>query len=107
MPTPNPTKLFWQIAASMYSDSSVKEGTMMGFKCLRVDGAFFATLDHKNDALIVKLPKDRVAQLVDSGEGCPFAPNGRVFKEWVTILQANKKRWTELLDEAKRFVSEM
>ena len=76
----NATTLFWQIAENLYSDPEVKEGTMMCFKCLRVNDGFFATLDHKNNALIVKLPKSRVAEIIETGNGEPFAPNGRVFK---------------------------
>ncbi len=105
MSSQDPDKLFWEIAENMYSDPSVKEGTMMGFKCLRVNGDFFATLDHRNNALIVKLPKSRVSELVENGQGSPFAPNGRVFKEWVSINEIDKKRWKQLLNEAKEFVS--
>ncbi len=97
-------KLFWTIAEEMYGDPSVKEGTMMGFKCLRANGAFFATLDHKANALIVKLPKDRVETLIADSTGTPFAPNGRVFKEWVSLPQVDKPLWTSLLQEAKTFV---
>lgn len=96
--------LFWKLAAQLYADPAVEEGTMMGFKCLRVGGAFFATLDHKNDALIVKLPKDRVGALVEEGTGRPFAPNGRVFREWVSVPQADEAGWLLLLNEAKTFV---
>lgn len=96
--------LFWSIAEKMYADPQVTEGTMMGFKCLRASGAFFATLDHKSNALIVKLPKDRVLSLIEDGIGKPFAPAGRVFKEWVSLQQPDRKLWTKLLDEAKCFV---
>jgi len=99
------SKLFWEIAEEMYSDPSVQEGAMMGFKCLRVNGDFFATLDHKNDALIAKLPKERVSELIKTGHGKRFAPNGRVFKEWVSIPRADKENWSRLLQEAKAFVS--
>ena len=53
---------------------------MMGFPCLRIDGAFFASLDHRTGHLIIKLPADRVDELVDVGTGQSFAPNGRRFK---------------------------
>ena len=104
MPDQTPDQLFWEIAEEMYSDSKVSEGTMMGFKCLRVEDDFFATIDHKKHALIIKLPKDRVKTLVDSEVGRPFAPNGRVFKEWVSIPKPDAKRWRKFLNEAKEFV---
>lgn len=79
---------------------------MMGFKCLRSDGAFFATLDHRSGALIVKLPAQRVQALIAEGIGEPFAPAGRVFKEWVSISTFGRSLWTRLLIEARTFVSE-
>ncbi len=100
------TKLFWSLAEKLYEDPKVKEGTMMGFKCLRSDGAFFATLDHRSGALITKFPKERVLELVESGTGQPFAPAGRVFKEWVSIPTPDRKQWNRLLEEAKRFVQQ-
>lgn len=45
------------------------------------------------------------AELVDSGVGKPFAPAGRVFKEWVLILQPDGRRWKALLREAIEFVA--
>ena len=96
--------LFWKIAEEMYSDSSVKEGTMMGFKCLRADGAFFATFDHRSGDLIVKLPRERVQSLIAEKIGQPFAPAGRVFREWAGIPNRDPKLWRVLLSEAKSFV---
>lgn len=100
------TKLFWSLAESLYEDPKVKEGTMMGFKCLRLEGAFFATLDHRNGALITKFPKERVLELIESGTGQAFAPAGRVFKEWVSIPIPDRKQWSQLLQEAKSFVQQ-
>ncbi len=98
------TKLFWSIAEELYEDPTVKEGTMMGFKCLRSNGAFFATLDHRSGALIAKLPADRVQALINERVGEPFAPAGRVFKEWVSIPTVDRTLWTKLLTEAQAFV---
>lgn len=52
---------------------------MMGFPCLRVDGAFFASCDHRSGDLIVKLPEARVRELIAEKTGKPFAPAGRIF----------------------------
>ncbi|MCH6255390.1 hypothetical protein MLD52_02435 [Puniceicoccaceae bacterium K14] len=98
-------KKFWTIAESLYSDPSVKEGTMMGFKCLRVNKAFFATLDHRSADLVVKLSKERVGTLIEEKIGLPFSPAGRVFKEWVAIPYEHNRRWTKLMLEAKEFVA--
>lgn len=84
-------------------DPSITPSTMMGFPCLRVGGAFAATFDHRSGDLVVKLPRDRVTALVDAGRGQPFAPAGRVFKEWVAVPDRDEAHWRELLDEATAF----
>ena len=76
----------------------------MGFPCLRVDDAFFACVERATGDLILKLPAERVNELVRTGSGRPFAPNGRVFKEWVACPTADRELWTDLLNEAKRYV---
>jgi hypothetical protein len=44
-----------------------------------------ASADYKGCGLVVKLPKDRVEELVETGVGKPFAPAGKVFKEWLSV----------------------
>ena len=96
--------LFWDLAEEMYADEAVTRSTMMGFPCLRVDGAYFASLHHSEHHLIVKLPADRVNEVVESKVGLSFAPNGRVFREWVAIPEPNESVWRDLMLEAKGFV---
>lgn len=99
-----PTAFFWDLAREMLAREGVSDGTMMGFPCLRVRGAFFASCDHRTGDLIVKLPRDRVGALIEAGEGRPFAPAGRVFKEWLLIPDRDERRWGALLEEAYAFV---
>ena len=56
---------------------------MMGYPCVRLAGQFLASYDDKAGCLVVKLPRERVAELVETGTGDPFAPAGKVFREWV------------------------
>ncbi|SOJ53817.1 hypothetical protein MSIMFB_01314 [Mycobacterium simulans] len=101
----HPTDLFHDVATTALAQPGVATGTMMGFPCLRVGGAFFASCDHRTGDLIVKLPRHRVEQLIDAGRGKPFAPAGRTFREWVLIDDRDEARWVGLIDEARRFVS--
>ena len=96
--------LFWELAEEMYADPAVTRSTMMGFPCLRTDGKFFASLEKGTKHLIVKLAADRVDALVEEGQGVPFAPNGRVFRELVAFPAADEEKWRALLVEAKTFV---
>lgn len=108
MPDPlpeSPAGFLHEMSADALARPDVATGTMMGFPCLRVAGAFFASCDHRTGDLIVKLPRDRVARLVADGVGKPFAPAGRTFRDWVLIDNRDETRWHALIDEARRFVS--
>jgi len=98
------SKLFWSLADPMLASGEVEKGTMMGFPCLRISGKFFASIERTTDDLIVKLPKERVIDLIASGEASPFAPNGRTFKEWALINTIDESKWRIYLDEALAFV---
>ena len=74
--------------------------TMMGFPCLRLDGDFFASCDHRTGELVVKLDAARVSELLAAGAAEPFAPNGRRFREWAVIPRRRSRTWAALLDEA-------
>jgi len=103
-PTPE-TAFFWDIAEPLLTDPSTIIGTLMQFPCLRVDGTFFATCDHRTGDLIVKLPRQRVAQLIDDGDARPFAPAGRTFKEWASVPERDADTWRSLLTEARTYAA--
>ena len=79
------------------SDPAITRSTMMGLPCLRVDGAFFASLDRRSGDLVVKLSGDQVSAMVASGDGRAFAPAGKVFREWVAIEPASEEVWRSAL----------
>ncbi len=97
--------LFWSLADELAGeDPRLVEGTIMGGRCLRVGKEFLALVDFKGSGLVVKLPRARVEELIESGHGRPFAPAGRVFKEWVAIPKPDRRRWRSLLREGIAFV---
>jgi hypothetical protein len=101
--TTSPEELFWQLAAELQRlDPRVQEGTIMKGRCLRVGKEFLALVDYKGSGLVVKLSKERVAALIEAGVGRPFAPAGKVFKEWVSIPTFDHQHWLELLREGRR-----
>ena len=54
--------------------------------------------------LIVKLPKERVTQLLNSREGQPYDPgNGKIMKEWIIIPVEFCNKWIEIAAEGKEF----
>lgn len=100
-----PEELFWALAEEMQDDPRVAEGTMMGHRCLRVDGDFLAMLSRPADSLVVKLPADVVAAAVAAGEGRAFAPAGKAFREWLEVPTPDETRWRELLQASKAFLT--
>ena len=76
---------------------------MMGYPCVRLAGKFLASYDDKAGRLVVKLPRERVNELIEDGRGDPFAPAGRTFREWVSIPTADRELWQALLAEAVDF----
>lgn len=95
---------FWQLAEPLLAEPTITEGTIMGFPCLRISGDFFASVEHKGTRLVVKLPKERVKALIAEGLGEPFAPGGRVFKEWMAVPFTLAETWPTRLQEARAFV---
>ena len=91
---------FWALAEPLLAQAGVTRSTMMGFPCLRLDGDFFASCDHRTGELVVKLDAPRVAELLAAGKAEPFAPNGRQFREWAVIPIRRRRAWAALLDEA-------
>ena len=100
-----PSDYIAEVSAPKLADPDVARGTMMGFPCLRVADAFFASCDPRSGDLIVKLPRERVQELIGAGIGKPFAPAGRTFREWVVIDDRDEIRRAELIDEACAFVA--
>lgn len=96
-------KLYDDLTDDLLYDPAVGRSTMMGHPCVRRAGRFFASFDPKADCLVVKLPAERVVELIDDGIALPFAPNGKVFREWASILDADARGWARLLAEALDF----
>lgn len=98
--------LFWDLIDELREqDERIEEGTIMGGRCARVCGEFLGLVDYKESGMVVKLPRHRVDELVEEGVGQPFAPAGKVFREWIAIPETNRRRWKQILVEAIAFVA--
>lgn len=79
------------------------EGRMLRSPALRTSGAAYAFVTAAG--LVVKLPEDRVAQLVESGRGLPCSPGrGRPMREWVRLPATDEAVCREYVLEARAFV---
>ena len=99
-------QVFWELIDELrFKDPRIDEGTIMGGRCARVEGEFLALVNFKGSGMVVKLPRTRVDMLIAEGIGRPFAPAGKVFREWVSIPQRDRRRWRSLLREGIVFVA--
>ncbi len=80
-------------------------GKGFGSSALKVDGKIFAMRSSKG-CFVVKLPRERVDELVSLGGGKHFetAP-GRRMKEWVAV-QGENSDWVKLAEEAYEYVKQ-
>ena len=90
--------------AFLERDGVRQEGKGFGSSALKVNGRIFAMLSSRGE-FVVKLPRQRVAQLVASAEAVPYdAGKGRPMKEWLAVPPGSALDWSALADEALTFV---
>jgi TfoX N-terminal domain len=97
---------FAPIAKAFAKDATVTRKKMFSSESvLAVNEKIFAMLN--DGKLVVKLPKDRVDELVKDKAGTRFDPrkNGTPMKEWI-VVPAGKQPWIALAKEAYRFVKD-
>src|SRR4030095_12506882 len=101
---PTSEQLWAPIAKDQLSERGVTSGTGFGSnEGLRVSGKIFAML--VRGELVVKLPKDRVDELVDAGAARRFdAGKGRPMKEWASVPVSASRRWRGLAAGATSLV---
>jgi hypothetical protein len=76
-----------------------------GSSALQVKNKIFAMLSSRG-AFVVKLPQQRVDELIASGKGERFDPgHGRLMKEWLVVDPAFEESWLPLAREAMKFVA--
>src|SRR5262245_50361700 len=95
--------LYEELTDDLLYDPAIGRATMMGYPCVRLAGKILASYDEKSDCLVVKLPAGRVGQLIEAGAVDPFAPAGKVFREWASVPTIDPALWRTLLGEAVEF----
>ncbi len=85
---------------------AARDGSVVRDRIFRSDGLkthdrFFAFA--RRGELVVKVPADRVSELIARGEGQPFRSGKRVMREWVTLEPADAGTLASYVGEAHRF----
>jgi len=99
------TPEFAKVVSTFVGYRDVKFGKMFSSSSvLNVDGKIFAMC--RKGELVVKLPKERVDELIVARKGTRFDPgHGRIMKEWV-VIPPKKEDWQKLSKEAYSFVKQ-
>jgi hypothetical protein len=98
--------MFETVAGRLVAENpSLETAKMFGSTGLRTESGKFAGFA-RGDELVVKLPAERVAELLQSGEGTVFdAGRGRPMKEWVVLHPGDEAALESYLLEARAFVA--
>lgn len=97
------TQTTWErIEQAELEHEGVSPGTGFGRSDgLRIRGKIYAI--NKDGELILKLPAERVEELIATGAGHAWGP-GRIMREWVAIPGKRHADWSTLAPEARAFV---
>jgi hypothetical protein len=84
-------------------EPDVEPGTGFGSAPgLRAGGKVFAMLPHGE--LVVKLPAERCAAMVEAGAARPFVVGRRTMREWVVVAGVDPDAWAALATDALAYV---
>lgn len=105
-PDETPEGRFERSTERFLGDPDVTHGTGFGSNPgLRVRDRIFAML--VRDALVVKLPSERVDELVAAGVAVRFdAGKGRPMREWASVPPSPDANWEQLAIEARAFADQ-
>jgi hypothetical protein len=107
----NAAERFAALVETMLSRSEVTYGSdesrgarrSFGSRSLKANGKIFAML--VKDRLVVKLPANRVDELVAQDVGERFDPgHGRVQREWLSVRSESPDDWLAMATESEAFV---
>jgi hypothetical protein len=99
----DPAAAFAALAERYAGDPDIDEGTGFGSAPgLRAGGRIFAMLPHEQ--LVVKLPAERCAAMVQAGDGRLFTVGRRTMREWLVVESRDRATWAALADDALAYV---
>jgi hypothetical protein len=94
---------FAKLQERFSAEPDVELGTGFGSAPgLRVAGKIFAMLPHGE--LVVKLPPESCATVLQAGEGRPFVVGRRTMREWLVVEGVDLEEWSALAAEALAYV---
>ncbi|HEY2229759.1 MAG TPA: hypothetical protein VGI22_18880 [Xanthobacteraceae bacterium] len=101
---PKPDPRFASVVEALAKERGVSYGGKgFGSAALKVNDKIFAMMSSQEE-FVVKLPRERVLELVEAGQGDYFDPgHGRLMNEWL-VVKGRGTDWLALAKEARAFV---
>ena len=100
-----PEDRYAELRVHFFARGEVEPQQSRGFggSALTIHGRIFALCTRGR--LVVKLPKERVDELIAANRGVRFDANkGTPMKQWLTVDPAHEGDWQALAEEALAFV---
>lgn len=100
-----PKELYLKISNKLFLYPEITQNKRNGFGSgLRANGKVFAMLS--KDELVVKLPPERVSELIALKEGKPYIHGGgKIMRDWLAIESGSEEKWFAFAKEAMDFSS--
>jgi hypothetical protein len=102
-------QLFHDLAPDFLQREHVDQTTMFGSEALRLRGKVFAFVGREG-ALVVKLPAERAADLVEAGDATWVRIGRNQAREWVGVALPSSgatDAWCALVDESHAFLASL
>ena len=86
----------YELTDDLLYDPAVGRATMMGYPCVRLAGRFLASYDDKAGHLVAEPPSPSGSPSSwAKAEAEPFAPAGKVFREWAPTAPGDRELWAD------------
>jgi hypothetical protein len=102
MTTVNGDQRFEELIAELDGMPGLRRGKAFGLPVIKVQGKIAAAC--QDGALVLKLPPERIAALIEQGRGAPFAAYGKTMGGWIALSPAADDDWLALIEEAIAYV---
>jgi hypothetical protein len=80
----------------------LRRGKAFGSPVIKVGGKIAAS--YRDGQLVLKLPPERIAELIEREQGALFSAYGKTMTGWIALSPAADAEWLPLTEEAIAFV---
>jgi hypothetical protein len=98
----NGDQRFEELFAELDGMPGLRRGKAFGLPVIKVAGKIAAAC--QDGALVLKLPPERIATLIEEERGTPFAAHGKTMGGWIALSPVAAGDWLALTEEAITYV---